>query len=59
MNLHYCIGALSVNATVSDSMELVAVLGPVLLQKCGGDVAYLILVVGSSFCTQHIDMAYV
>ena len=52
-------GALSVNATVCESMELVAASGLALVRKCGGAFAYLVSAVGSSFCTPKIDVARV
>ena len=53
------LGALSINATVCEYMELVAVLGSALLRKCGGDVIYLVSAVGSPFFIPHIDVARV
>ena len=53
------LGALSINATACKFVELVAVLGSTLLQKCEGGVAYLVSAVGSSFVTPHIDVARV
>ena len=41
------LGTLSINATVCDYMELVAVLGSALVRKCGGNAAYLVSAVGS------------
>ena len=49
--------ALSVNATVCESMKLVTTSGSALLLKFGGDVGYLVSAVGSSFSTPHIDAA--
>ena len=53
------LGALSVNATVCESMELGAAVGSNLLRKPGGNVAYFVSAVGSSFFTPHIDVAHV
>ena len=53
------LGALSVNATVCESMGLVAALGSALQRKCGGDVVYLVSVVGSFFFTPYIDVTRV
>ena len=49
--------ALSINATVCEYMELVAVLGSALLRKCTGNVAYLVSAVGSPLFTPHTDVA--
>ena len=43
------LGALSINTTACEYVELVAALGSALLRKCGGDVAYLVSAVGSPF----------
>ena len=53
------LGALSVNATVCESMGLVAALDSALQRKCGGDVVYLVSVVGSCFFTPYIDVTRV
>ena len=51
------LGALFINATVCEYMEQVPVLGSTLLRKCGGDVAYLVSAVESTFFTPFIDAA--
>ena len=47
------LGALSINATVCEYMELVAVLGSAMLRKCGGNVAHLVLAVGPPFILRY------
>ena len=50
------LGALSINATtMSEPMALFAAVRSALLQRCEGEVAYLVSVVGLSFVTPHID----
>ena len=51
------LGALSVNATMSESMYIVAASDSALLWKCGGAVTCLVSAVWSSFCTPYIDVA--
>ena len=53
------LGALSVNATVCESMEVVAALGSGLLRKCRENVAYLASGVGTFYVTSHIGVARV
>ena len=55
----HVLGALSINATVCECMELVSVLVSTLQRKCGDDVGYLGSTVGSPFFTQDIDVARV
>ena len=53
------LGALSINATMCEPMELFAAVRSPLLQRCEGEVAYLVSAVGLSFGTLHIDGAHV
>ena len=51
------LGALSVNAIVCESNELVSALGSALLWKCGSDVGYLVSAIGLSLFTLQIDVS--
>ena len=51
------LGALSVNANMWESIELVPALGSALLRKCGSRATYLKSAVGPTFFTPHIDVA--
>ena len=53
------LGALSINATMCEPMELFAAVRPALLQRCEGEVAYLESTAGLYFGTPHIDGAHV
>ena len=53
------LGALSINATMCEPMELFAAVRSALLQRCEGEVAYLVSAVGLSFGTLHVDGAHV
>ena len=49
----FVLGALSINATVCEYEEVVAVLDSALLRKCGGDLACLVSAVGYFFHPTH------
>ena len=53
------LGALSINATMCEPMELFAAVRSAFLQRCEGEVAYLVSAVGLSFGTPYIDGARV
>lgn len=53
------LGALSIEATVWEYMEIAAALGSTLLQKCGDDLAYVVSAVGSRVCTPHVNVTRV
>ena len=53
------LGALSVNATVCEYVELAGVLVSTMLRKYGCDVAYLVSAIGSPLFMPHIGVARV